>query len=99
MAGNAVPCVTCLELYPNKERSKRAPLKEAPNKYCYREKCHSRGLELGHIKGMQKRQAAGAGPSGSNSNGADGPTPMAMARDMYGGAASLVEIEEVYGFR
>ena len=99
MAGTAVQCISCLDLYPNRQRSTRAPLGEAPNKHCYRAKCHARGIELGHIKGGQKRATAGGGASGSNSNSGVSPEPMHMAREMPSGTASFVEIKDVYGFR
>ena len=60
--GTSAPCVTCTTMYPTKPPSTKAPLGEAPNKYCYRSKCQERGRQLGHIKGGEKRGgAAGSG--------------------------------------
>ena len=97
---SALGCCTCRELYPGKPPSSSATLGQAPNKYCYRCKCHDRGIALGHIKSSQKRTAAAAG--NSNADGVGVPEPMAMAREIRQptfGPAKLMDIQAVYGFR
>ena len=57
-----VNCLTCADFYPGKA-VKPGKLGEAPNKYCYRAKCHEEGMRRGHIK-TNKRAASPAGGGG-----------------------------------
>ena len=97
----AVNCLTCGTFYQSKP-VKAGKLGEAPNKYCYRSKCHEEGIRRGHIK-SSKRAASPPGGGGGSGLGGHGLEPMNMGRDMSPaqvyGASKLYKIHAVYGFR
>ena len=102
-----IDCITCASFYPRKEVNK-GPLGEAPNKYCYRARCHQEGIRRGHVKSSKRpaERPAGGGCGGCGGGGGGSgfpPEPMMMGRDfppaqVYG-VSKLYKIHAIYGFR